>query len=425
MRMLLLATSSLVLMIFPVTAANLKKHELTVAASSALNVSNDEVDAIVKEMTRIAQRKDYGWDVPCADVEFVRKGNVISSALLPITGTFEDVRNISNSIAPRPNVVITLDAVTCAGVRAAGCTQVDQEPMVVSLHPTFDGTIWLHERGHSMGRNHAEGEGQPGATQPEQFAKRVMFWQVSPRNFGLNANECQAFRETIFASVVSTAAPLIAAAELAPDVVKNNTIGLTDRAYQVVVLPWLHGMPVDEVNALDQNDLSSIRAMLAGSPNSYWPNALSVLAFRGDVSDAALINKAINLPVAATIDGLQSIEEKQAFRALLSIKIRAPEALGILANKTQNGQLVDQLKQIATVPEAKNLTKNDLAADALSKSALRGLALSGLPSADSIVRSPGSQTGAPGLTSKEIDNIRNLSGSVKQFGLDRTLRQMQ
>jgi hypothetical protein len=281
--------------------------------------------------------------------------------------------------------------------------------------------VWLHERGHSMGLNHPEGEGQPPFTQPEQIAKRVMFWQIALGHFGLNTNECNALLRQQFVSIgiVPEGAAAVEAVQLGTDI---PTFGLTERAFQVVGSPWVHGMPVEAIKTLDEQDLNSIRTMLSGTPNPYWPNALSVLGFRGEPNDAELIKRALELPMAATIGGSESDQERQAQRTLLTIKLRAPEAMGILANKTKDPELVERLKNITGLEEARRLTQSATGADLLSKSALRGLALSGQPSADPVLQNTPGASGGAGLTVKETESLRELSRSIKELGLDRTLK---
>ena len=89
-------------------AAQTTVHRLVVAANPVLNLANEDVDAITRGMTRILRSKDYAWDESCADVKFIRDGDVILDTRIPGAGTYGDLAKAARSINPRINVVMAL-----------------------------------------------------------------------------------------------------------------------------------------------------------------------------------------------------------------------------------------------------------------------------------------------------------------------------
>ena len=286
--------------------------------------------------------------------------------------------------------------------------------MVVTPTKSFEDILWLHERGHSVGRPHAEGEGSLDSFVTENIGKRVMFWMLGTDHLGVLPAECAAFKAHAIASAEITAT--IDAAAAIPAVSPDHH-GLTEKAFAVIGPPWVHGMPIEVVRGLGEEDLKSVRAMLEGEPNKLWPNAINVLAFLGKSEDAELIKRALNLPLAATLPGA-SAEARAAGRTLLQIKLAAPTALGILANRTGETS-IETLKEITSDKTKSELLVGKALSEELTKSALTGLAISNRPEATDLVnKAIRSQaiTSSSGATIKlspsDLNKIDSISKSL-------------
>jgi hypothetical protein len=199
----------------------------------------------------------------------------------------------------------------------------------------------------------------------------------------------------------------------------------------------VHGMPLGLIKQLSQEDIQSIRSMLStGVPNPAWPQAIDALAVVGTAEDVKLVQRALNLPVAAVGPGA-SKESVAEFRNLLRLKLSAPIALGIIANRTQSESAVETLSQIAQVENATKLV-GEGAANALSKSALNGLAVANTPAAAMFLNStlgigpvPGPQIPQPNnpplpgavapLSPEEVERTKTTVEDVKQMGIERFL----
>jgi hypothetical protein len=449
-----------------------ERHELTVAANSSLLVSNTEVDSIIGQMNQIMTTGSYPWDVPCP-VQFVRKGAVQSVSNLALTGTYEVLAQDLRLKAPGANVMV-VSTIDCNGIGAAGCGNVGSEPIVAGSNPGFDAQLWLHERGHNVGLYHSA-EGLPDSAYPQNIGMRFMFWQLGVGHVGKIASECMQYSKTLFASTItvhpaavaasgpsaipgtvdvtsehsaSHATPIAAAAAAAaaapaagaPDGDGElNALAekahLTVAAFRVVGPPWVDRMPLDQIKKLTAADLGSIRDMLKGTPNQYWPQAMQALAVVGNDSDVKLMKRALNLPLPAIAPGttLDAAAIAQT-RSLLKIKLTAPTALGILANRTQSTAAVDSLWDTVDLKKAHEVI-GPAAAESLSKSALTGLSIANTPKDQQyldlamtpqaavppghvVPPPPASHKEIVPLSIEEIQHLKNTSLAIKNLGLE-------
>jgi hypothetical protein len=442
-----------------------ERHELTVAANSTLHVSNAEVDSIIKQMNQIMATSSYSWDEVCP-VQFVRKGAVRSINNLALKGTYEVLADDLRFKAPGANVMV-VSFIDCNGIAAAGCGNVGSEPVVAGLYPGFDAQLWLHERGHNVGLYHSA-EGQPDSEYPENVGMRFMFWQLGVGHVGKIASECLQYSKTLFASTIAVH-PVALAASVAPSVLPGNTnvsstpsaphttpiaaappaaasqtngelsalakkAHLTEAAFRVVGPPWVDRMPLDQIKTLTGADLASIRDMLKGTPNQYWPQAMQALAVVGDDNDVNLLNRALNLPLPAIAPGSLDAAAIAQTRSLLKIKLSAPTALGILANRTHSTAAVDSLWDTVDLKKAHKVI-GAAAAESLSKSALNGLSIANTPKAQEYLDLaltpqaavppghvapplPASHKNIVPLSPEEIQRLKNTSLAIKDLGLE-------
>jgi hypothetical protein len=211
-----------------------------------------------------------------------------------------------------------------------------------------------------------------------------------------------------------------------------KSAGLTTAAFRVVGPPWVENIPVDEIKALKNEDLDSIRAMLKGSPNEYWPQGLSALAIAGTSEDVALVKRALELPAPAIAPNAQ-LDQAQIdqFRLLMRIKLSAPGALGILANRTNSTAAVETLKNSARLDVAAKLI-GSATATTLSKTSLEALVLSNSNVArsfiDKVIKSSAEGKSSSGganvapLSRDEALKLKAKEAAIRQNGIEAYIR---
>jgi len=447
----------------PLWAQGVVLHKLTVASNSALLLTNMEIDTLLASVNRLLAARSYPWDVSCSNVQLVRNGDVIQSDQLLLTGSFSELAASLAGAAPSANVLV-VSAISCGLVtNAAGCgSAAGGEPLIVGQYPGYDDQLWAHERGHNVKLPHsAEAPTKDTAVDPS-IGMRFMFWQLGLNHLGKTADECRHFMTSQLPSIVKRSASPGADLSVPPDandialakqVAKTATAppridydesirsaardaGLTVAAYRIVGAPWVEAMPLAAMRALSMEDIQSIRSLFAKEPNVYWPEAITTLGIVGNNSDIDLIEKVLELPVAASPPG-ETLDQKgkDALRLLFRIKLAAPTALGILGNRTQSDSAVTELTRAATIEGARELIGNT-AAVSLSKRALLALAISassaadnflksGLKSGDNTNKPPGLDSsrdnGVPQLTPSEIAAIKKAQREVRRIGIEKYL----
>jgi len=184
----------------------LRRHHLTIAANPQMGYTNQTVDTIIAKMNKILQRSDFAWDVACPNVEFVRNGNVISNANIPLRATYEQFVQALRDNVPSANVVVGSLITSCGGVLAAGCAPVPGEPMAVIHDGPRSAVVWVHERGHSSGLDHVA-QGKDASTAREDEWGQIMFWNPSLKSLGALTAGCAAYRNSRLSSVISAPMP--------------------------------------------------------------------------------------------------------------------------------------------------------------------------------------------------------------------------
>jgi hypothetical protein len=372
-------------------------------------------------MNIIFRAKSYSWDTACPNVKFVREGHVFSSNKLLKSGSYEQLSENLKNVAPNANTFI-VSGVNCEGYVAAGCGPIGGEPEIVGASwPGYDAQIWLHERGHNMGLQHSA-EGPDDDDQVSQdVGMRIMFWHLGIGHNGKTAQECETFKALTYASetsqTISAAMPPgrkglmqsasqtvknttgpdntgLTAPATPPSIVSTageasypdfkeqqdqaaKTSGLTPKAFRVVGAPWVEGHPpVKQIRELDPDDIHSIRNLFKGPPNQYWQASLNTLALIGTASDADLIKRALNKPLPAVPPGGLDAFSIQQRRYDLAAKAAAPQALGILAKRTDSVEAIQTLHDELDLKKAAKIVGKDSARE-LSTSALKSLQASG------------------------------------------------
>ncbi|SDH55843.1 hypothetical protein SAMN05444748_101695 [Variovorax sp. OV700] len=405
-------------------------HRLVVAANPDLRVANAEVDKIIDEMNKTMATSAYPWDEACIAVRFERRGNVIQDSNLLDAGTHAELFENLRTFAPSAQVFV-VSGINCSGVLAAGCGPIGKEPMIVGQYPDLNAQLWLHERGHNMGLKHSGESPSLSKSVDPAIGRRFMFWMLGIGHVGKTAEECKAFQATKLSSVVQDLPSPAVPASLADIAISRSSshffqastamaapvkflgadtviaqasppaeaqtaasfdaeltraaaqANLTLPAFQIIGAPWVDGAPVDAIKNLSERDLDSVRGLLKGSPNRFWSQALGVLGIAGSAADVELIKSALEFPMPA-VGPAADLETVRAVRNLTSIKLAAPLALGVLANRTKSSQAVDILKETSNLDRSMTLMGRG-AGTSLSKTALSALAVADTPASKSFV----------------------------------------
>lgn len=392
-------------------ASQMRQHKLRVAQGPGPNFTNSDVDAILRKITGFMHSADFNGDVPCEKVEFVRDGNVITHSDLPVSGPFDDQVQAMRLLAPDANVLISF-MIDCDGVEAAGCAPVNapaggDEMVVNSDSSTRGAVVWLHERGHIVGKGHL-GQGQSANAVPEAVGRAVMFWNPSPQSTGVDQVHCTAYRHKILPTIVNVQAGSVQPAPVAE--AAPLTHGLTDAAFEILNSAWVEGMPIDGVKALNDADLDSIRQMLRGNTNDLWPHAIMVLAYRGNADDLALISRALEIPAAAP-SGDPTAEDRARERTRQRTILQVPSAIGLLALRTKSANAASTLRSLSHTAVSGRIAGPALSTP-LSKQALRGLAVAGADSGAAPLNAATRQ----GMATFRLDNLAPDAPNASQGG---------
>lgn len=403
-------------------------HHLSVAAATSELFTDADAEAVIAKMNNDLQTKYYPWDVTCPGIKFVLDGHVFTSPNLLSSGTYEELVANLKKVDPSANVFVVA-GVMCGQITAAGCGPIGGEPEVVGDQwPDYDDQIWLHERGHNMDLPHSAEAPLTDTQVPENVGKRIMFWQLGIGHYGKTSAECSAFGKVLYASETTTgggpqssgsvispaqaAAPTTGAgvqptnppaangsiAPAAPPPAQppaNATsypnfqqqeqealakTGLTPEAFRVVGVPWLEGAPIDQIKALKDADINSIRRLLTLEPSQYTAQAAIVLGLVGTAGDAAAIAKPLSIPAAAVPPGTLDAATRRGLRWAAATKTASVQALGLLAARTGSPDAVKTLVQHIDLKAASS-TAGPANAEAFSRNALLSLSKANSPSA--------------------------------------------
>jgi len=373
-----------------VAQQNIVVHHLKFGVSSGVPFNNDDADAIVAQMNLImaGTNSAWSWDVKCSGVKFVRDGDVVASFGLSQNGDFDNLKVNLHKVDPADNVYIVTN-LTCDGSPAAGCSDIANEPAVVTANWGLetDAIVWLHERGHDVGLQHA--------VDPPQGSEvhRVMYWDPDSTHTGKTADECQHFLAARFASVTltgvgnmvanqqqpgqtSTGSPAAAAIPSSASADQAKALGLTLPAYTAISRPWLDKDTAEKAIAgLSDADVASIRDFLqknSHGSSSLILQAMQVIGRRGTTADVTLLQQVLDRPQPAALPGPKTFEQREEVRRSLAEKNVATESLGDLANRTNSTEAVDALKNKVDLNEAATAAGQD-GAISLSRSALKAL----------------------------------------------------
>jgi len=124
----------------------------------------------------------------------------------------------------------------------------------------------------------------------------------------------------------------------------------------------------------------------------------------------------------------------QQFRILLEIKLTAPKALGILANRTHSSSAVDALIGTADIENARRLVGQASAAN-LSKNAISGLSIANTTEGNRFINAtvgvqlekkdtgnggvvPNPKVKVAPLAPKEVEALTKANEQVRDFGVE-------
>ncbi len=339
----------------PVAGASTRQHRLKVAANPAMDYSNATVDAILRRMTEIARRSEFAWDVPCERVEFVRDGDLLAKSSLPLSGTADELAEAMKAVVPSANVLVVSQITDCSGGPAAGCAplRLDKRDSMAVAH---DGSsrgpvIWLHERGHVIGLGHVAQDQMPHEV-VETISGQLMYWYPSTNSTGLLQPTCTQFRAASPSAVLVPAAPgapvgggtIVAQAEAPP----------ADAVQTLLSRPWLHGVPIAEIDRLNDADLDQIEQIVAGPATATTRQLLLILSYRRPDREQTLKllqdHATRQIPSAPTQD--EAALERR--REQIAARLGAVFALGVAGARAQNATAaittVGNLMQPRAVP---------------------------------------------------------------------------
>lgn len=382
-------------------------HNITVAANPIAAFSNTKVDSILSKINSILERSDYPWDTSCKGIRFRRNGDVIKSSGIPASGSDDQLFAARSTHAPSANIVLALDVTTCVGTSSVdGCGFVGSENF--AIQPSIDdASVWLHERGHNMGLPHAEGETQSEFSVPQEWGKRVMFWQVGDRHFGLTANECARYKVKKFGSINEIAAIAAAGTDNGADA--EPDLGMLTPKAREAVNPWTHSVDVQKIaRDLSEADLASLRKMLeSGKPNAAWGKALEILAVRGDVRDEPVIEKVLTMPSPVAAGAMTDEQQDQAV-ILRQLRLNSIRAAGIFCGKAKTIGCDTKLLPVLASSALIDTVEPELR-DAVRLKVIESLTIAGTPAAKTRANELGSQ-----IPAVDFNRVLGGAASIRQ-----------
>lgn len=416
--MIMMRLASCVALLLAAAPANAETvHHLTIAATDAANLSEQEADEIIKGMNAIIHSSAYGgWDTPCGNVRFERDGPILHSSSLIEGGEYQAEVNNVGKVFPAADIFAVL-TLKCNGIQAVGCGARQNEPAIVGMQfRSFADQIWLHERGHNMHLLHSADTGTDAGS-PKNVGMRFMFYRIGFGHTGKTQSECQAFAAMLYTSTrpgqtlvksamlahpvalamavlpinparsAPPAGPPAAPPPVDPAMAKQAAIaesGLTPAAFEVVGSPWVDGAPVADIQSLSSNDLDSIRALLAKPATEFTAQAATALGLAGTADDAKVLAQTLAAPMAALPPGPPSQNEVAAQRNILAAKDAAIASLGRLASRAKSDSGVKLLESAADINSQIYQSSRSFAA-LLSSKAVIALSQVDVPSSRKIV----------------------------------------
>lgn len=295
-------------------------------------------------------------DTACAN-DFVLDGQVSVDPSLPasVSSQADWLRVVEDK---RFSIYVVRNILWCGGPASggvfAGCARKGG-PIAIA-EDFFTPVVVAHEIGHAQGNLHNSSEGF------------LMFPRAKNTNTRVTQSECDNYLVGKLFPAVPDDFPYQQEDENAPMAAVVDAVADLDELLSSV---W-HSPPADVIAMLTEEDIQTIRDLVAGEPNSKWPNALTILGIRGEADDFVLLEDAIHRATEALISGTSDAP-------LLTIRANAAIALGVLYNRTQEVALLDSLRKLMTAPQAEfpelNLPAEEL--EDLVKTAAMGFAHAG------------------------------------------------
>ena len=409
-----------------VCAADRWEHRLTVALNPNVFVTDNQIRAAVDEANALIHNKDYGytWDVACDGVNFVLAEPIIRDSDLQYEGDFRKLSKNLKARHPEANVLIVASQMCGRVPNAAGCDDPGTEPLVITHWPGYDDLILTHERGHSVGLPHSGDPPIDNGTLDSDVASNIgmnfMFWRLGPGHIGKTGDQCARFRTAVLSSIFKIsdqASPATSSGSPQPVPALRQNAGrgvragiLTSPAFRVVGSPWESAVPLSEIKALSGEDLDSIRLMMKKNVNHYWSQASTVLALRGTADDVFIVKSP--LEIYLSVDKQMSDEDAERLLALEQAQLAAPEALGVLANRTKSKVAVEILENAS---DQKLVAKvaGEVNSAAISRRALRGLAIADTPDSKIFLDKM-----LPALPNDEAQSILETRERVHRLGAE-------
>lgn len=382
------------------SAAPLVVQNLSICLHGTASLTPVEAQAAMNVAGDVLQKSDFAGDIACP-VSFKLSGKIAGSNdhSQKRIKSDDDFRKTCS----QPGYAHVVDAIDYCGVDAPalGCSRANPPCMVVVRaysddFPDDEGILWAHEYGHTKGLQHRDPDDETA----------VMNRYIGLTERGINQTECNAFLKQA-ASTTTQSSASSAAHPAVRDFVHRR---------------YFEGVPYEIASTYSHEDAETLLALLENPEEKrFLPNIVAVLGMIGD-------------PVA--IRPLQAFIESGAGTLdppVANAKMFAPTALGYIANRSRNTEVVTYLQK-GMFPEgwtprvhwnllgAENVRQRNLA---LAESSIKGLGLSGLPEAEKALKSVGfalpPEEGA--VIQPAIKHALELNKQIQQMGLKQYYQQ--
>ena len=399
-----------ILLLFPAAVAAETVFEFSVSKSPLSRFESSQTTKIIDRINSILEDRSNGGD-RCEHISFIARPFVNIGHFKNSVDVKDDLNALFEDLTHSVYVVEAINY--CNGPTpypVNGCAQKGKPIIVVNLSSLeHTARLWLHEFGHSQGLSQA--------TDFRAHTKRrnsFMNSHPGPSNTAITSTECSFLKSqsVVFAATFNPyATPLIHETAGASSGKRTPLEELLQRL-------WIHGPPTTELRGVANDAPKQLRELLTDRTKKHlWENAIVALAVLGDEND---------------IEFLVSLfeREKAVDPATENAKLKVTFAVGYLSARFETSAGHRFLRHRTNpnnniiVFANQNYERSLFLAQEVSKSALKGLALSGSNSESAAVAineaKLSSERGAYDLGVGEdfFQIIEEIQSDVEEYGLE-------